>query len=101
MKACRARLLAFTDGHPRQKCARCTITTEVTSRDPRRGLIIAAIHPVFVSIRGRFTATQARPQACGGPVITIMPPVNLGAGILVIGGIRGGPGITETEDAPS
>jgi hypothetical protein len=100
MKACPARLLAFTEGHPPQKRARSITTTEVTSRDPRSGLVIAAIHPVFVSTRGRFTATRARPRACGGPAITIMHPVNSGAGILVMGGIGGVPGITETKDPP-
>jgi hypothetical protein len=100
MKARPARLFAFTGGHPPQKRARSITTTEATSRDPRSGLIIAAIHPVFVSTRGRFTATRARPRACGGPAITIMHPVNSGAGVLVMAGIGGVPGITEIEDPP-
>ena len=75
-------------------------TTEATSQDSR-GLIIAALHLVFVSIRVCLTVTQlpTRRRPCGGPAIMIMHPVNSGVGIPGMEGIRGLPGITETDDA--
>ena len=93
------------------KRARSTTTiTEAASRDTR-GLIIAAIHLVFVSIRGRFTATQLQPmlmwrrlrsirrQPCGGPAIMIIQPVNSGVpgiwGVVIVP-----PAITGTKDPP-
>ena len=95
----------------RPKGAQSTATiTEAASRDTR-GLIIAAIHLVFVSIRGRFTATQLQPmlmwrqprsirrQPCGGPAIMIMQPVNSGVpgiwGVVIVP-----PAITGTRDPP-
>ena len=84
---------ALTDGHPSQKRAR-SITTEAASR-----VLIAAIHLVFVSIRRRFTATQPRPRACGGPVIMIMRRANSDVGVQGIRGIPGIRGITGIEDA--
>ena len=73
-------------------------TTEATSQDSR-GLIIAALHLVFVSIRVCLTVTQlpTRRRPCGGPAIMIMHPVNSGVGVPGMGGMEGVPGITETD----
>ena len=105
MKARRLQPLALTDGHPSQKRTR-SITIEAASR-----VLIAAIHLVFVSIRGRFTATQLQPmlmwrqprsirrQPCGGPAIMITQPVNSGVpgiwGVVIVP-----PAITGTKDPP-
>ena len=100
MKRPRVQPLGLGEEHRSKKYARSTtITATYKASRARWDLIIAAIRLVFVSIRWRFMATEARPRACGGPAIMIMHPVNSGVGIHVIGGIGGVPGITETEDA--
>jgi hypothetical protein len=82
---------------PPQKRARFIIT-EAASREPH-GLIIAAIHLVFVSLsRSRPRSTGRR--SCGGPAIMIMHPVNLGVGVPGGEGMGGPLGITGTKDAP-
>jgi hypothetical protein len=108
MKSPRGQPLDLSDRHRSQKRVQ-SIIIETASRDPRWDLIIVAIHLVFVSIRGRFTATQLqlsrRPgstwrRPCGGPAIMIMHPVNGRMGAPGMGGMGGGPGITGTEYAP-
>ena len=111
MKSPRVQPLDLSE-RPSQKRAR-SIITEAASRDPRWGLIIAAIHLVFVSIRRRFIATQLQPlllwhrppstgrRPCGGPAIMIMHPVNGGVDVPGMGGMGGVPGITGTEDGPA
>ena len=97
MKSARVQPLDLSKGPKR---ARSTTTiTEAASRDTR-GLIIAALHLVFVSIRVCLTVTQlpTRRRPCGGPAIMIMHPVNSGVGVPGMGGMEGVPGITGTDD---
>ena len=94
MKSLRVRPLSLGEGHRSQSDQ----STTTASRDPRWDLIIAAIHLVFVSVFRSFTGVRLRP--CGGPAIMIMHPVNSGAGVPGIGGIRGVPVITGTKGAP-
>jgi hypothetical protein len=96
MKSPRAQRLGLGNGHRSQKSGRST-TTEAASRDPRWDiLVIAATHPVFISVARDFTGAQ--PRACGGPAIMIMHPANSGAGIHSIGGIGDLPVTTGTEE---
>jgi len=93
MKSTRVKPLDLSE-RPLQKRAR-SIITEAASRESR-GLIIAALHLVFVSLlRSRPRSTGRR--SCGGPAIMIMHPVNLGAGVPGGEGMGGAPGITGTE----
>jgi hypothetical protein len=97
VNTCRAQQLDLTDRHPPQQRAR-SIITEAASRESR-GLIIAALHLVFVSLlRSRPRSTGRR--SCGGPATMIMHPVNLGAGVPGGEGMGGAPGITATDDPP-
>ena len=73
-------------------------TTEAASRE-LRGLIIAALRLVFVSLLRSHPRSTGR-RSCGGPAFMIMQTVNLGVGVPGMGGIPGVPGITGTEDAP-
>jgi hypothetical protein len=92
---CRVLPLALTE-HPSKKRAR-PIITEAASRDIRWGLLIAAIHLVFVSLLPSRPRSTGR-RSCGGPAIMIMHPVNGGVGVPGMGGIGGVPGITGTEN---
>jgi hypothetical protein len=100
MKSTRVQPLSLIN-RPSKKRAQSATTTEVATRGSR-GLIIAALHLVFASVRASFTATQlpTRRRPCGGPVIMIMQPVISDVGIPGMEGIRGLPGITGTDDAP-
>ena len=96
MKSARVKPLDLRE-RPLQKRAR-SIITEAASRESR-GLIIAALHLVFVSLsRSRPRSTGRR--SCGGPAIMIMHPVNLGVGVPGGEGMGGLLGITGTKDAP-
>lgn len=93
VSTCRVAQRDRTEQHRPQKRARST--TEAASRESR-GLIIAAPHPVFVSLlRSRPLSTGRR--SCGGPAMVIMRPVNLGAGVPGGEGIGGLGRITRTE----
>jgi hypothetical protein len=94
MKSARVKPFALTE-HPSKKRAR-SIITEAASRDLRWGLIIAALHRVFVSLLRSRPRSIGRPS-CGGPATMIMQPVNLGVGVPDMGGMGGAPGITGTE----
>src|SRR6516225_10722819 len=80
----------------RQQRARSTATTEATTRGSR-GLIIAALHLVFVSLLRSHPRSTGR-RSCGGPAIMIMHPVNSGVDVLGMVGMEGVPDITGTED---
>jgi hypothetical protein len=95
MNVCRVHPLTLT-GHPLKKRAR-SIITEAASRESR-GLIIAALHLVFVSLLTNRPRSTGR-RSCGGPATMIMLPVNTGVGVHGGAVIRGIPVITETEDA--
>jgi len=99
MKSTQVQPLSLSQRQQRALSTTAT-TTEAASRGSR-GLIIAALHLVFVSIRGCLTATQlpTRRRPCGGPAFMIMHPVNLGVGVPGMGGTGGAPGITGTDDA--
>ena len=98
MKRPRVQPLGLGEEHRSKKYARSTtITATYKASRARWDLIIAAIRLVFVSIRWRFMATEARPRACGGPAIMIMHPVNSGVGVPGMGGMEGVPGITGTD----
>ena len=73
-------------------------TTEATSQGSR-GLIIAALHLVFVSLLLSHPRSTGR-RSCGGPVIMIMHPVSSRVGVPGMGGMGGVLGITGTDDAP-
>ena len=96
MKSPRVQPLGLSEKRPQER-AQSTTITEAASWDPGRGLIIAGIRLVFVSIRRRFTGRP--PRAYGGPATMIMHRVNSRMGHPSILGIGGLPGIMETKDA--
>jgi hypothetical protein len=79
----------------RRKRTQSTTITEAASRE-LRGLIIAALHLVFVSLLLNRPPSTGR-RCCGGRATMTMHPANLGVGVPDGVVIRGMPGITGTE----
>ena len=90
MKSTRAQPLSLSN-----RPSTLSTTTEATSQGSR-GLIIAALHLVFVSLLRSRPRSSGR-RSCGGPAIMIMHPVNSGVGVPGMGGMEGVPGITGTD----
>jgi hypothetical protein len=82
---------------PAQKHAR-SITTEAASRE-LHGLIIAALHLVFVSLLMSHPRSTGR-RSFGGPAFMITQTAILRVGVPGMGDIRGVPGITGTKGSP-
>jgi hypothetical protein len=78
-----------------QKHAR-SVTTEAALRE-LRGLIIAALRLVFVSLLRSHPRSTGR-RSCGGPAFMILQMAILGAGVPGMGDIRDVLGITGTKD---
>jgi hypothetical protein len=97
MKRPRVQPLGLSKGHRPQIRAR-SITTDAASQD--WALIIAAIPLVFVLLLRSHPRSTGR-RSYGGPAFMIMQTVNSGVGVPGMEGIRGAPGITETEEALS
>ncbi len=90
--------LGLSERHPPQKRARSATTTEAASRGSP-GLIIVALHLVFVSLSRSHRRSTGR-RSFGGPASMIMQLAILGVRVPDMVGIRGVPGIMGIEDAP-
>ena len=98
VKRPRIQPLGLSERLPPQKRARSATTTAAASRE-LRGLIIAALHLVFVSLLMNHPRSTGR-RSCGGQAFMIMQTVNLRVGVHGMGDTRGVPGITGTEGWP-
>ncbi len=97
VKSPRIQPLGMSERHQPQTRTR-SIITEAASRESR-GLIIAALRLVFVSLlRNRPRSTGRR--SYGGPAFMIMQLAILGVGVPGMGDMGDLPDITGTEDDP-